>query len=53
MEIDKQVYEDLLDALLSSLPFLEDMLDDPCYKDDTVKKQIKKVNDVLIKSGYL
>lgn len=34
---------DLLDALYTALPYVEDAIEDPCYKKASVKDAVKKI----------
>ena len=41
---------DLLHALSLALPYVEDALEDPCYKEGTVAKAIRIIKDALAKA---
>lgn len=46
-------HADLVDALISSLPFLEDLDADTAYKQGVVQAQRKKVRAALAKAGAI
>ena len=50
LEKAKELRDDLLHALSLALPFVEDALEDPCYKDGTVAKTIRTIKDALARA---
>jgi hypothetical protein len=42
-----EAFDDMLDALHTALPFVEDALDDPCYKAGAVKKVLEKIRAAI------
>ena len=45
------IHDELVDALFTALPFVEDSLEDECYKRESVNKVINKIRNVLKKVG--
>lgn len=41
------VIEDLIDAILEALPFVEDAMADPAYKKGAVKKSVNKIRKAI------
>ena len=41
---------DLLDMLCRALPFVEDAIDDPCYKPESVRAAVKQIRAAIAKA---
>lgn len=49
----KAIRDELVAQLVSSLPFIEDLLQDQAYKDGVVALQIKNMRAALTKAGAI
>lgn len=53
--IQRGLVEELLEALLTALPYVEDALSDPeqlkCFKAGAVQKDVKKIREAIEKAG--
>jgi hypothetical protein len=48
-----ETYNELEDALLSALPFVEDAENDPAFKPGVIKRHLTKIRAVLKQSGAI